>query len=120
MTFDLHEFMTLARTVNPDIDDLSALQLDRMIAAYNKGARTAEELTSALEHPPERITLYAHFNTEDVAEVGKQMGLRGDRLRRFISASDQPLKLNVSVEADGAVILEEIDDVVSLDWGIVL
>ena len=118
--FDLNEFFALLRTIEVDAENLTAIQLDQYIAAYRDGARDADSLKSAIAAPvfPMKVDIYAGIDHDYLCEVGEQLGLGGDVLRKFASAAGA-LRLPCTVERDGSLIVEAVDDI-DLMCGVVL
>jgi hypothetical protein len=88
-----------------DLTSLSVLTLDRYLEAFQEGNTTPAKLLMALLRPkfPRKMTLYAHFDQDQLADVGEQIGLSPDALRQFASRS--PLPIDVDVREDGSIVI---------------
>jgi hypothetical protein len=88
-----------------DLTTLSVLTLDRYLEAFREGNTTAASLMAAMLRPkfPRKMTLYAHFDQDQLVETGEQIGLSQDALREFTTCD--PLPLDVEVQQDGTIII---------------
>ena len=73
--------------------------IDREIAALR--ARRQVLLQVAAAPWPKRLPLYAHINHDATWDIGAQIGLTGDALRRFVRFEE--VRLDVEVAEDGTV-----------------
>ena len=73
--------------------------IDREIAALR--ARRQALLQVAAAPWPKRLPLYAHINDAQTWDIGEQIQLDGDALRRFVHFDE--VRLDVEVAEDGTV-----------------
>lgn len=118
---DASEFLRSLGQIGLEPTEMSAVEIDRYIEAFRRGYRTPAQLTAAVAAGivPDRITLYAHIDLDDLETIGEQLGLEGDILRTFISCGNKPIELSCSVEPTGCIVVEEVETI-ELQWGVVL
>lgn len=118
--FDLSEFFALLHKAGVDAEELSAIQLDQYISAYHNGAREVDSLKSAVDTPkfPIETDIYANIDHDYLCEVGEQLGLGGEPLRNLTNAAG-PVMLHCTVEEDGSLIIQRVEQV-QLTSGIIL
>jgi 2-hydroxychromene-2-carboxylate isomerase len=88
-----------------DLTSISVLTLDRYLGAFLEGNDTAAKLITAMLKPkfPRQIMLYAHFDHDELADIGEQIGLSPDALRQFTSRD--PLQIDAVVREDGSLLI---------------
>ena len=73
--------------------------IDQEIAALR--ARRQALLQVVAAPWPKRLPLYAHINHDATWDIGEQIGLSGDGLRRFVHFAE--VRLDIEVGEDGKV-----------------
>jgi 2-hydroxychromene-2-carboxylate isomerase len=108
---DASEFLRVLSKIGLDATDMTAVEIDRHIEAFRQGYRTPSQLTAAVAAGivPERITIYAHIDPEDLESIANQLGLEGDVFRNFTGSANKPIELSCSVESTGCIIVEEME-----------
>ena len=86
--------------------------IDQEIAALR--ARRQALLQVAAGPWPKRLALYAHINHEATWDIGEQIGLIGDALRRFVHFAE--VRLDVEVVEDGEVTVLACDGSKVTPW----
>lgn len=106
--FNLAEFFALIESLGVEINEISGIELDRYIEAYRKGARDLDTLT-ALPVFPQTVSIYAHLDYDDLLQVGEQIHLKGDSLRKFTSKAES-LELICKVYDDGTIVINQFEN----------
>lgn len=105
---DVSQFYFLLNGAGVDLNELSVVQLDRYIQAFNDGARTVRALIDAVEKPrfPREVVIYAHINGDDLHEIGEQAGLSPDANRTLSTINQIPL--TICLHRDGTAYIKKI------------